>query len=104
MKTALYVLLAIAALVVVPWAIRFVKTITRARGLGLRYGIPTGMIIRMYNEWHAVCVAGGHAPTLRAFEGVLRLRLADIQPDVKHIKPLYCEGLDPLNPYIPDKK
>jgi hypothetical protein len=72
----------------------------RAGIISKYYGIPKQVIINAYSEHCMECQKLGVPASLRSFEIVLRSQLGQVMPSAKHIRPLYCEGLDPLNPYL----
>jgi hypothetical protein len=73
----------------------------RAKKLSNRYGIPKNNIIDAYIYHVQLSRQPEQIPTIRSFEMMLRKSLAEQHPDIKHIEPIYCKGLDPLNPYNP---
>ena len=72
----------------------------RANKIARYYGIPKQIVIDSYFLHAQECKAMGVPATLRSYEIVLRKALAADTQEIKNLRPLYCEGLDPLNPYI----
>lgn len=83
---------------------RLIEGEKRAQELSLRYGLPIENVLELWGEFKLRAKAEGFDPTLRAFEILLRVDLARKMPEIKHLEPLYCKGLDPLNPYNPSKQ
>ncbi len=75
----------------------------RVRELSWRYGLPLETLLELWGQFKRKPKAEGFDPTLRAFEILLRVDLARNMQELRNLEPLYCKGLDPLNPYSPTK-